>query len=387
MMYRVDHAMAVRAIKEEQGADAATWLDYLRDKQWWHTAYEEVPVTQIQVPEVWEPSRYNRAVEGIKANRALPPIRLSEPEEGGYLQVRDGIHRLNAAIDAGHTHVPAVVTRLRVDEPPPAIAWVEIQAEANRQEGHQVWKAIEGQIRGADPWFEVAAEEDGYQVSIDLWDAGDDIAERIAIIVNTHGKIGDGTRHAELVRGEQRITFSTFTIQELVAKIKKALPQIGGSKWHIHGPLERVIARIERTAEEPEFQTGVPVRFHYLRNLESAPDMGDRMGQHLEPSGEYVTQLAEGEAENFMRYLGPQKAGMYEYGEMSFQNPLVLDWGAGYHDGWKNALYEKYGVTGSALSLALQADGYDGVVTMQGRDASEIVNLGGTKLPAAQEPE
>lgn len=119
------------------------------------------------------------------------------------------------------------------------------------------------------------------------------------------------------------------------------------------------------------FETGKPVTFKYVRNAMSAPDMGERFGQHLEPAGRYMQQV--------------EKGGYFdglETGEVTFKDPLVIDFGGGYQDAdnWKRVLSEQYGgSTGLRLSKKLVAAGYDGIVTMgttRGiRHSSEIVDL------------
>lgn len=63
-------------------------------------------------------------------------------------------------------------------------------------------------------------------------------------------------------------------------------------------------------------------------------------------------------------------------GKVTFGNPLVLDWGKGYDDtSWKMALSKHYGKKGKALTQAIKAEGYDGIVTVDGKEISEIVEL------------
>ena len=139
---------------------------------------------------------------------------------------------------------------------------------------------------------------------------------------------------------------------------------------------------------QPEdISTGQPVKFKYSKNKEQAPQMGATYAQDVEPSGRYMIS-------------GKVDQEGWETGVQEFNNPLVLDWGKGSYqdsDNWKQVLSANYGGrTGSDLSDAIKADGYDGIITVintktsGGPQVSEIVDLknqGGIKsLTAADEP-
>lgn len=117
------------------------------------------------------------------------------------------------------------------------------------------------------------------------------------------------------------------------------------------------------------FETGKPVTFPYLHNKDSAtkmfgiPDKDSPFGRGFEPSAKYVT-YHDGDKPSY---------GNFEAGEITFNNPLVID-----NDNlnWKQALSESYGgKTGKALSKAIIKDGFDGIVTVDGKTISEIVDL------------
>ena len=117
------------------------------------------------------------------------------------------------------------------------------------------------------------------------------------------------------------------------------------------------------------FETGKPVTFPYLHNKDSAtkmfgiPDKDSPFGRGYEPSAKYVT-YHDGDKPSY---------GDFEAGEITFNNPLVID-----NDNlnWKQALSESYGgKTGKALSKAIIKDGFDGIVTVDGKSISEIVDL------------
>jgi hypothetical protein len=131
------------------------------------------------------------------------------------------------------------------------------------------------------------------------------------------------------------------------------------------------------------FETGVPVTFEFLRNTEPAPRPGpqDQFQQRIEPAGRFMIVNEQATPENLV--------DGWELGEITFENPLVLEFnttGEPYYDetSWKARLAERYGKTGMALTKALFADGYDGIVTVHvmreaGREepfhTKEIVSL------------
>jgi hypothetical protein len=95
--------------------------------------------------------------------------------------------------------------------------------------------------------------------------------------------------------------------------------------------------------------------------------------QELVP-GRYMVAREEGDT-----FKG---APNWETGTVHFDNPLVMPWGGGYSEptNWKNVLAARYGKAGRALTQALLADEYDGVITVGEYGTSEIVDLRG--LPA-----
>ena len=113
----------------------------------------------------------------------------------------------------------------------------------------------------------------------------------------------------------------------------------------------------EQTVEFGEFVTGQPVTFDFAHNTESAtamfgmPEPGDRFQRDLEPSGRYMTRVADA--------AQVDTSGTMISGTITFNNPLVVD-----STNWKQTLSDFYGATGSQLSQRLIAAGYDGVVTI-----------------------
>lgn len=112
-----------------------------------------------------------------------------------------------------------------------------------------------------------------------------------------------------------------------------------------------------QTVEFQQFSTGEPVTFDFSHNTESAtamfglPEAGDRFQRDLEPSGRYMTRVADADQVD--------TSGNLIAGTITFNNPLVLD-----TTNWKQELADFYGATGRELSQRLISAGYDGVVTI-----------------------
>jgi len=64
-----------------------------------------IPIKSIKVPEVWNPPRFEKALELMKKGQPLDPIDVNK--EGSKWGIGDGIHRTNASIALGYTHIPA----------------------------------------------------------------------------------------------------------------------------------------------------------------------------------------------------------------------------------------------------------------------------------------
>jgi hypothetical protein len=129
-----------------------------------------------------------------------------------------------------------------------------------------------------------------------------------------------------------------------------------------------------RKISASKWKTGDKITFDFIHNTEKAPQMGGRFGQDLEPSGKYIQKKYS--------VSDISKMPNMEEGKVTFENPLVLDWGGGYGESsnWKKVLSDKYdGKTGIELSRAIKKDGYDGVITWDKKhnEPSEIVDLRG----------
>lgn len=125
--------------------------------------------------------------------------------------------------------------------------------------------------------------------------------------------------------------------------------------------------------KKKEYKTGVPITVSYFHNKEKSPVVkGDEFAQSIEPAGEYMgNDTMDG------KYRIPG----FEYGKITFNNPLVLDFKTTGHGGWKTDLSNLFGgKKKKALSNAIKKAGYDAVVTIdESGNIREIVNLNGKK--------
>lgn len=135
----------------------------------------------------------------------------------------------------------------------------------------------------------------------------------------------------------------------------------------------------ETTHKGYHFETGMPVSFPYIHNKLSSRSLGlssqytKQFQVDIEPAGKYVNL----DEDQMNRNVSPE----WEKGMFTFRNPLVLKWsgddsGRYGPNSWKMRLYLAFKKQrGMALTAALKAASYDGIVTVEGRDTMEIVKL------------
>lgn len=147
----------------------------------WHV--EIVPLRDVHVPKVWKPERFEKAKALMEKGVPLDPIRATKV--GGKWEINDGIHRTNASIALGYTHVPVMVPtwvatpEAKVEEPPekpklPLGTWVKLHEPID---GKQIGWAREylraGDFRGVRRhWYNIALVEPGdtWPEAVDLMD-------------------------------------------------------------------------------------------------------------------------------------------------------------------------------------------------------------------------
>jgi 8-oxo-dGTP pyrophosphatase MutT (NUDIX family) len=116
-----------------------------------------------------------------------------------------------------------------------------------------------------------------------------------------------------------------------------------------------------------EVKTGQPFKMTFTHNTDKAGvKFGSEFGQDIEPHGKYMTNSD-----------GGYKIPGWEYGEIEFKNPLVLEHVSTNSSGWKGELVNKFGKKGKQLSKELAKRGYDSIVTVDSKynELSEIVSL------------
>jgi len=69
---------------------------------------EIVPIRDIKVPKVWKPSRFEKSKARLEKGLPTDPIRAVK--QGGKWVIEDGIHRTNASIALGYTHIPVLTS-------------------------------------------------------------------------------------------------------------------------------------------------------------------------------------------------------------------------------------------------------------------------------------
>lgn len=175
-----------------------------------------------------------------------------------------------------------------------------------------------------------------------------DITERESIIKDIEKQISDidndvGVHHNFVIFNDADVT--------ITAKFSKKATELKFTKADMSGA---------------KFETGKPVTFTYMHNKDSAtsifgkPKKDSSFNRYYDPSGKYVTFTTRKEVPDY---------GNFEIGSLTFNNPLVIE-----NDNleWKKDLSNKYGgLRGKALSQAVIADGYDGIVTVDKSSSGE----------------
>lgn len=117
-----------------------------------------------------------------------------------------------------------------------------------------------------------------------------------------------------------------------------------------------------------------PLKISYLHINQSTPKFyNNEYGQDIEPTGEYMT---------YNNHKFKLDIPSYEYGFITFQNPLVIEFINTGATGWKLTLFNMFkGKKKKALSNAIIKSGYDAIITIdtECKEIKEIVNLKGVK--------
>ena len=92
-------------------------LMFEEDGFWFEELFMNIPISQIEY-NPWSSVREKDNMEKLKETGKMPPVVAYFDEEKGKYSLSDGNHRTNAAKVFGYSHVPAIVTLKRTNQPP-----------------------------------------------------------------------------------------------------------------------------------------------------------------------------------------------------------------------------------------------------------------------------
>lgn len=105
--FKYDKALVRRSTRRDPERELQ---DAKRDGFYSYTEFHLVPIHTIVPEAVWNPGRIERIREAIaNGTPPLPPIH-GHFDKAHRFHISDGIHRYNASLEAGFTHVPALAT-------------------------------------------------------------------------------------------------------------------------------------------------------------------------------------------------------------------------------------------------------------------------------------
>ena len=151
----------------------------------------------------------------------------------------------------------------------------------------------------------------------------------------------------------------------------------GGEKSEASSKEGTVEKKQDTKAKKPQLKAEAGT-YGYIHNTSKAPKPGlnDDYGQKIEPAGKYMNLSTVEFAEKQGEYYKKNKINNIETGTIKFANPLIIDATDKTSKQWKVDLSKKYnGKKGQALSRAIIADGYDGIITTDRGEISESVHL------------
>jgi hypothetical protein len=181
--------------------------------------------------------------------------------------------------------------------------------------------------------------------------------------------------------GDRAVTLYGEEATQAIDAMLEAAANVEGMGRKVSYSLGRAAPKLDRVegtvAEFLDLETkqtikfGEPVTFNYARNNTPAVKAGKTFGQDIEPAGRFLSPVSQGA-------VGGVES--LEYGTVTFQQPLVLEWVGYGEDGWKARLSKAFGgKKGASLSKAIAAEGYDGIITVSqtkgGLYATETVDL------------
>ncbi len=133
----------------------------------------------------------------------------------------------------------------------------------------------------------------------------------------------------------------------------------------------RKLSYKEKAKVASEWKTGQPIKLSFARNKESSKNYpsGMDLGQKLEPSGRYMNVDFDDSGFN-------KNIPNWEFGEIEFKNPLVLEHKSTNSTGWKKDLSEMFGgSTGKRLTSKIKKAGHDGIITKDADGFNETISI------------
>lgn len=103
--YSYDESEWKKRVKEMNAAEDKTGPAYAK------YTLKLVSIADVDVPRAWSKEKLKQVLDALDGGKKLPPIRASVGD-GGKLIIQDGIHRANASLARGYTHIPALIDEL-----------------------------------------------------------------------------------------------------------------------------------------------------------------------------------------------------------------------------------------------------------------------------------
>jgi hypothetical protein len=170
-------------LKKQDPAEAyLSWRDY---GYWTRDKLEIFPLDRVELEKPWSSGKSERVRRDIESGIPLSPIRLHQNPDGGHFQISDGIHRANVSIEFGFTHIPAIVSYIRRDEPRGVNAQKVSELEM-RDEASLLWNKIRFEF-GDLAYLKVDFSVDNYILYVEHWMAQTQIEKQIEFHVNCRG--------------------------------------------------------------------------------------------------------------------------------------------------------------------------------------------------------
>jgi len=293
---------------------------------------------------------------GGHMDRSLLDVRVRSQVESTIKDLDDQAEKLYGVVNNG-----TAVKRVKVEDPdakrtPEPEIDLDAEAEAQGKAQRKRERTINSAIRkGEDAIFRNNSGNNFYTVhpstknpgelQVTVWDKNGPISD------SQHKSIDEVSRHYgdEMRLRTDEAEFEAMRAGEPIKSVEDpdflTKPVV---------PVNTEGAQFLKGMDTGNVRTGIPIKFHYLRSTEKAPQRGAEFGQDIEPAGQYIN----------IRYDDKQLNPGMEAGVYELKNPMVIENPTGSTVDWKKQLSKEYGgLTGKELTKALKRDGYDGIIT------------------------